>query len=58
MGPVGNDFLYTTVLLYEQRIITVDTAIAQLKPHTLLYQLSFHSERALETLKFKKIKVL
>jgi hypothetical protein len=55
MGPVANDSLYATILLYEQSIITADTAIEQLKAHTLFDQLSFHTEKALENLKFKEI---
>ena len=58
MGPVANDALYATILLYEQGVITSDAAIEQLKTHTLFDQLSFHSEKALENLKFEKIKLL
>ena len=55
MGPVANDALYATILIYEQGIITAGAAIEQLKTHTLFDQLSFHSEKALENLKFKRI---
>jgi hypothetical protein len=58
MGPVANDALYATILLYEQGVITAEAAIEQLKTHTLFDQLSFHSEKALEKLKFKEIKIL
>ena len=58
MGPVANDSLYATILLYEQGVLTADAAIEQLKTHTLFDQLSFHTERALEHLQFVEIKVL
>jgi hypothetical protein len=58
MGPVANDSLYATILLYEQGVLTADAAIDQLKTHTLFDQLSFHTEKALANLKFKEIKVL
>jgi len=57
MGPVANDALYATILLYEQGVITTTTAIEQLKTHTLFDQLSFHTERALELLVFEEIKI-
>ena len=56
MGPVANDSLYATILLYEQGVLTADAAIEQLKTYTLFDQLSFHTERALENLKFIEIK--
>jgi len=52
MGPVANDSLYATILLYEQGILTAETAIDQLKSHTLFDQLSFHTEKALKKLKY------
>jgi hypothetical protein len=52
MGPVANDSLYATILLYEQGILTADAAIEQLKSHTLFDQLSFHTETALKNLKY------
>ncbi|MDR0790400.1 MAG: DUF3990 domain-containing protein [Bacteroidales bacterium] len=53
-GPVANDSLYATILLYEQRIINTETAIEQLKTYILFDQMSFHSERALSNLQFVK----
>lgn len=58
MGPVANDALYATILLYEQRVISAAAAVEQLKTHTLFDQLSLHSEKALENLKFKGVKLL
>jgi hypothetical protein len=55
MGPVANDSLYATILLYEQGILSVDAAIEQLKTHTLFDQLSFHTAKALKNLNFKAI---
>jgi hypothetical protein len=52
MGPVANDSLYATLLLYEQGILSVEATIEQLKTHTLFDQLSFHTPRALQTLHF------
>jgi len=58
MGPVANDALYATILVYEQGVISADAAIEQLKTHTLFDQLSFHTEKALKNLIFKEIKLL
>ncbi len=52
MGPVANDRLYATLLLYEQGVLSVEAAIEQLKTHVLFDQLSFHSEEALRELRF------
>jgi len=57
MGPVANDALYATILIYEQGVISANAAIEQLKTHTLFDQLSFHTEKALKNLIFKEIKV-
>jgi hypothetical protein len=55
MGPVANDSLYTTILLYERGIYSAEYAIEQLKSHTLFDQLSFHTEKALKKLKYVKM---
>lgn len=52
LGPVANDTLYATLLLYEQGVLSVEATIAQLKTHKLFDQLSFHSERAIKEIKF------
>ncbi|MDR1652100.1 MAG: DUF3990 domain-containing protein [Prevotellaceae bacterium] len=54
-GPVANDSLYATILLYEQNIISADAAIERLKVQKLYNQLSFNTERALKNLIFKTI---
>jgi hypothetical protein len=58
MGPVANDTLYATILLYEQGILTADAAIEQLKTHTLFDQLSLHTAKALANLKYVKTIIL
>ena len=48
IGPVANDQVYTTVLLYEQGFIDKDTAIKQLKVQKLFNQILFHTKQSLE----------
>jgi hypothetical protein len=52
IGPVANDTLYQTLTLYETGILTKPETIARLKVHPLFDQVSFHSYKALEHLKF------
>ncbi len=52
MGPVTNDTLYATLLLYEQGVLSAEATIEQLKTHKLFDQLSFHTETALSEIKF------
>jgi len=52
IGPVANDTLYQTFTLYETGILTKPETIARLKVHPLFDQVSFHSHKALEHLKF------
>jgi hypothetical protein len=54
MGPVANDSLYATLLLYEQGVLSVEATIAQLKTYTLFDQLSFHTAKALAAIRFVK----
>jgi hypothetical protein len=54
MGPVANDSLYATLLLYEQGVLSVEATIAQLKTYTLFDQLSFHTPKALAAIRFIK----
>jgi hypothetical protein len=51
-GPVANDTLYTTLMLYEQGILGIEATIMQLKTYTLYDQISFHSTDAIATLNF------
>ena len=48
MGPVANDVVYTTVLLYEQGFLDKATTIQQLKVQKLYNQILFHSEASLQ----------
>jgi hypothetical protein len=57
-GPVANDTLYRTFTLYESGVLTLDETIRRLKVSELFDQLSFHTEKALENLKFKRTKLL
>ena len=52
LGPVANDSLYATLQVFEQGIITKAQAIERLKTYTLVDQISFHSPKVLETLRF------
>ena len=57
-GPVANDTLYRTFTLYESGVLTLQETFNRLRVHELFDQLSFHTERALETLKFTERKLL
>lgn len=52
IGPVANDTLYQTLILYEAGILTKKETIARLKVHPLFDQLSFNTQKALEYLKY------
>ncbi len=52
IGPVANDTLYATLTLYESGILNQKETINRLKTHNLFDQVSFHTERALQILKF------
>ena len=51
-GPVANDKVFTTVNLYESGVLDVSAAIAQLKAYKTYDQLSFHTKRVMDTLKY------
>ena len=52
MGPVANDNVYETLTLFEDGIISKPEAIARLKTYKLVDQVLFHTEAALEFLRF------
>lgn len=52
-GPVANDRLFVTIALYEEGILTADAAIEQLKTYVLFDQLSFHSQKVIDLLKYR-----
>lgn len=51
-GPVANDTLYRTLLLYETGILSKQETIIRLKTHILYDQISFHTNKAVSKLKF------
>lgn len=51
-GPVANDKVFTVVNLYESGVLDAPAAIAELKAYKTYNQLSFHSKRVLDALKF------
>ena len=52
LGPVANDNVYATVNLYEDGVLDAESAINQLKAYKVYNQLSFHTTRAIKTLRF------
>lgn len=52
LGPVANDNLYATISLYENGELSAEAAIVQLKTHVLFNQVSFHTQAAINNLKF------
>lgn len=51
-GPVANDKVFTVVNLYESGVLDTPAAIAELKAYKTYDQLSFHTPRVLQTLRF------
>ena len=51
-GPVANDKVFTTVNLFESGVLSAEAAILQLKAYKTYDQLSFHTIRVIDTLKF------
>ena len=51
-GPVANDKVFTTVNLYESGVLDAPAAIAQLKAYKTYDQLSFHTKRVMDALRF------
>lgn len=52
LGPVANDKIYTTITLYEGRVLTAKETVARLKVDEYFNQISFHSQTAADELKF------
>lgn len=52
-GPVANDTLYQTLALFEGGILDKNETIARLKTYKLVDQISFHTEKGLESLIFR-----
>ncbi len=51
-GPVADDSVYTQFTLYEGGIISMPTLIQELKTYKLVDQYLFHTEKALEAIRF------
>lgn len=51
-GPVADDRVYACLNAFENRFMDIDSAIRELKTYVLADQISFHTEEALEILKF------
>ena len=52
MGPVANDQVYATFSFFEGGLISFEMLIEQLRVRQLTDQILFHSERALQLLRF------
>lgn len=53
-GPVADDDVYTTLILYERDILDKEATLKHLKIKKLYNQILFHTEKALEYCKFVK----
>lgn len=51
-GPVANDKVFTTVNLFESGVLSTEAAILQLKAYKTYDQLSFHTRRVMDELRF------
>lgn len=51
-GAVADDTLYETLSLYESGVLSVEDTIKRLRVHHLFDQISFHTNKALNKLKF------
>ena len=51
-GPVANDKVFTVVNLYESGILDAPAAIAELKAYKTYNQISFHTSRVIQALRF------
>lgn len=54
IGPVADDKVYTTVVLYENGVLDKDETIRRLKVEELYHQVLFHTEKALKYLSFSE----
>lgn len=52
LGPVANDKVFTTVNLFESGVLSAEAAILQLKAYKTYDQISFHTDKVINTLKF------
>lgn len=54
IGPVANDNLYQVLTGYEDGIYNITETINRLKTYLLSNQISFHTQKSLETIKYIK----
>lgn len=52
LGPVANDKVFTTVNLFESGVLSAEAAILQLKAYKTYDQISFHTDKVINALKF------
>ena len=52
IGPVGNDDVFATLIVYEQGILNVEQTLEALKIKKLYNQFTFKTEKALSLLKY------
>lgn len=52
LGPVANDKVFTTVNLFESGVLTAEAAILQLKAYKTYDQMSFHTDKTIDKLRF------
>lgn len=57
-GPVADDRVYACLNAFENRFMDMESAIRELKTYTLADQISFHSNKALKSLKFIRKEVV
>ena len=53
-GPVANDKVFTVVNLYESGVLDAPAAIAELRAYKTYNQLSFHTPRVMQALRFEE----
>ena len=54
IGPVADDDVYGTIILYEQGFLDKETAIKRLKVRKLYNQILFHTEKSLQFCRYIK----
>lgn len=52
IGPVANDNLYQVLVNYENGLYDIDETIKRLKTYVLQNQISFHTQKSLECIKY------
>ncbi|MCL2639040.1 MAG: DUF3990 domain-containing protein [Oscillospiraceae bacterium] len=58
IGPVADDDVYGTILLYEQGILDKSEAIKRLKVKELFNQILFHTEKSLQYCRYARHKAI